>query len=71
MNKSPPPQYCLETVKGKDAANSTHFEVGRKVRQAIKDIGGTMPENLAPAEDVGKIARKLNKAITESAKRGG
>lgn len=30
-----------------------------------------MPENLAPAEDVGKIARKLNKAITESAKKGG
>jgi DNA-damage-inducible protein D len=58
-----------DSIKGKDAANATHFEVGRKVRQAIKDIGGTMPENLAPGEDVGKIARKLNKAITEGAKK--
>ena len=29
-----------DTVKGKDAANQTHYAVGRKVRQAIADIGG-------------------------------
>lgn len=27
-------------------ANSTHYEVGAKVRKAIEDIGGTMPEDL-------------------------
>lgn len=59
-----------DNVKGKDAANATHFEVGRKVRQAIKDIGGTMPENLAPAEDIVKIARRLDKAITQGKKGG-
>lgn len=33
-------------VRGKAQANQTHFDVGRKVRQTIQDIGGTMPESL-------------------------
>ena len=33
-------------VRGKQKANQTHFEVGRKVRQTIEELGGTMPENL-------------------------
>jgi hypothetical protein len=33
-----------EKVRGKQRANQTHFEVGQKVRQTIKDLGGTMPE---------------------------
>jgi DNA-damage-inducible protein D len=28
--------------------NKTHFEVGKKVRQTIKELGGTMPEDLPP-----------------------
>ena len=32
-----------DNIKGKENANKAHFEVGQKVRQAIKDIGGTMP----------------------------
>ena len=35
-----------DQVQGKTQANKTHFEVGRKVRQTIQDLGGTMPENL-------------------------
>ncbi len=58
-----------DRIKGKDAANATHREVGIKVRRAIKDIGGTMPENLPVAEDVGKVARRLNNAIKETAKK--
>ncbi|MBK6613254.1 DNA damage-inducible protein D [Ottowia sp.] len=37
-------------VRGKVQANRTHHEVGTKVRQTIKDLGGTMPENLPPPE---------------------
>jgi DNA-damage-inducible protein D len=37
-------------ITGKTAANQTHHEVGKKVRKAIKDIGGTMPENLPTPE---------------------
>lgn len=51
-----------DSIKGKDAANATHYEVGRKVRDAIKDIGGTMPEDLPAAEDIGKVERRLKKA---------
>ena len=39
-----------ENVRGKQRANDTHFEVGRKVRQTIKELGGTMPENLPVPE---------------------
>jgi DNA-damage-inducible protein D len=35
-----------ENVQGAQAATETHYTVGRKVRQTIKDLGGTMPENL-------------------------
>jgi len=37
-------------VRGKQKANQTHFEVGRKVRQTIDELGGTMPENLPKPE---------------------
>lgn len=50
-----------EDIKGKDAANRAHQEVGAKVRQTIKDIGGTMPERLPPAEDIKKVERRLKK----------
>lgn len=52
-----------ENTKGKDAANATHYEVGRKVRETIRDIGGTMPENLEPAEDITKVERRIKKAL--------
>lgn len=58
-----------DNVKGKAAANATHFEVGSKVRQAIKDIGGTMPENLPVAEDIVKVGRRLKKALANSTKK--
>ena len=57
-----------DNIKGKGAANATHYEVGRKVRDAIRDIGGAMPENLAPAEDITKVERRLNKAPARSPK---
>jgi DNA-damage-inducible protein D len=48
-----------EQVKGKQAANITHFEVGTKVRQTIKELGGTMPENLpTPPKSIGKLERE-------------
>lgn len=37
-------------VKGKENANQTHYDVGKKVRQKIADLGGTMPENLPTPE---------------------
>lgn len=58
-----------DNIKGKAAANATHYDVGRKVRQAIIDIGGTMPENLPVAEDIVKVGRRLKKALANSTKK--
>lgn len=47
-----------EHIQGKIEANKTHFEVGKKVRQTIAELGGTMPEDL-PTPD--KSVRQLEK----------
>ena len=52
-----------EAVKGKDGANRTHREVGAKVRQTIKELGGTMPEELPVAESIKKIETKKRKQL--------
>ncbi len=51
-----------ENIQGKSKANQTHFEVGKKVRQTIKELGGTMPEDLPVAE---KGANQLEKEINK------
>lgn len=55
-----------ENVKGKIQANRTHFEVGRKVRQTIKELGGTMPEDLPVAESIKSIESKQKKMLKEN-----
>ena len=47
-----------ENIKGKQKANQTHFEVGKKVRKTIQEIGGTMPENLPVAGSIKKLGKK-------------
>ena len=48
-----------DEIKGKGAANKTHEDVGRRVRQTIEDIGGTMPEDLpTPETSVKKLERE-------------
>jgi len=55
-----------EEVKGKDAANRTHRRVGEKVRQTIKELGGTMPEDLPTTESIQKIETKQRKQLGEA-----
>jgi len=52
-------------VNGKEAANATHFDVGRKVRQTIQELGGTMPEDLPTAESIKKFETKRFKQISD------
>jgi DNA-damage-inducible protein D len=54
-----------EGTKGKAAANQVHYEVGRRVRQAIKDIGGTMPEDLPAAENIKKVESRIKKTLKD------
>lgn len=51
-----------ENIQGKAEANRTHYQVGAKVRQTIKELGGTMPEDLPVAESI-KIVEKKKKEL--------
>ncbi len=53
-----------ENIQGKNKANTTHFEVGNKVRQTIKELGGIMPEDLpTPKKSIVQVERKKRKKI--------
>ena len=48
-------------------ANKTHYEVGKKVRRAIADIGGTMPENLpTPEKSLKELEKENNKKLNKT-----
>lgn len=54
-----------EHISGKAQANQTHYEVGKKVRQTIKELGGTMPEDLpTPDKSVKQIEKEQKKRLT-------
>ncbi len=51
-----------DNIQSKKKANETHYEVGKKVRDTISELGGTMPEDLpTPKESVSKIEQTLKK----------
>ena len=55
-----------ENIKGKELANETHFAVGKKVRQTIAELGGTMPEDLPnPKISAKKLKQERKKAVAE------
>ena len=54
-----------DRITGKDHANLTHHEVGAKVRQTIKELGGTMPEHLPTTESIKKLGQRNKKKLKE------
>ncbi len=44
---------------GESRASKAHFIVGGKVRKAIKDIGGTMPEELSAQEHIDEVKKRI------------
>ena len=52
-------------VQGKQRANQTHFEVGKKVRDTIRELGGTMPENLPTPEQSVQQIEKAQKKLSD------
>lgn len=53
-----------ENIQAKEEANNTHYSVGKEVRDTIKRLGGTMPEELpVPEKSIKQIERELNKKI--------
>lgn len=56
-----------ENIQGKQAAYDTHYQVGKKVRQTIEELGGTMPEDLpTPQKSIAQIEREQEKRKLKS-----
>ena len=53
-----------DKVDTENKANKTHYEVGAKIRKTIKELGGTMPENLpTPKKSLKQLEKERNKQI--------
>ena len=51
-----------EHIQGKTIANQTHYDVGKKVRQTISELGGTMPEDLpTPGKSIKQLEKECSK----------
>ncbi len=50
-----------DNVHGEEKANETHYDVGRKVRKVIEELGGTMPEDMSTPKKSLKDTKKIKK----------
>lgn len=50
-----------ENINNKEQANQTHFAVGKTVRNTIKQLGGTMPEDLPTVESIKQVEKRIEK----------
>lgn len=51
-----------ENIQWKQNANDAHFEVGKEVRETIKKLGGTMPEELPTMDSINKAEKRIEKS---------
>jgi len=57
-----------ENIIGEKESNSAHYDVGKKVRKAIVDIGGTLPENMPTPEKSLKVLEREKKQLLNKEK---
>jgi DNA-damage-inducible protein D len=50
-----------EGIKGQTQASKAHYDVGKKIRVTIAEIGGTMPEQLETPENISKVKSRIKK----------
>ncbi len=55
-----------ENIQGKQNANLAHYQVGKKVRKTIEELGGTMPEDLPVAPNIKRIEKAEIKKLEQS-----
>lgn len=53
-------QLAAGQTPGQELAEKTHYEVGRKVRQTIQELGGTMPEELPLVEHISESKKRVD-----------
>lgn len=56
-------QLQTKNIKGEEKANTTHFAVGREIRNTIEKIGGTMPENLPVQKHIKELKKEEKKQL--------
>jgi len=55
-----------DKIDTENKANKTHYEVGAKIRKTIKELGGTMPEDLpTPKKSLKQIEKENKKALNK------
>ena len=59
-------KLARQQVHDQEQAIQTHKQVGQEVREAIKRIGGTLPENLPPAEHIKQLAKRVKQGDPET-----
>jgi len=60
-------KLAREGIKGEQKAIQTHEAVGREVREAIKRIGGTLPEQIPPDEHIKQVEKRVKSATPKLA----
>ena len=50
-----------DNIHGEEKANETHYDVGKKVRKAIEELGGTMLEDMPTPKKSLKDTKKNKK----------
>ena len=54
-----------ENIELEKEANQTHYEVGKEIRNTIRKLGGTMPENMLTPNKSLKELEKENKKLKD------
>ncbi len=55
-------KLARENINDQQQATHAHQQVGQEVRTAISRIGGTMPENIPPAEHIKNVEKRVKNA---------
>jgi DNA-damage-inducible protein D len=56
-------KLARDNINNQQQAIQAHQAVGKEVRAAIERIGGTPPENIAPAEHIKEVEKRLKSAV--------
>lgn len=55
-----------ENIFGQTKASQAHYDVGKKVRQTIRELGGTMPEQLPTSENIKESQKRIKQLVQKA-----
>jgi DNA-damage-inducible protein D len=57
-----------ENIRGDTDSRKTHLNVGKKVRETMRELGSEMPENLKPEKHIRQLKKEM-RAISKMQKK--